>query len=67
MYIDFVNMKGEKMVAQVNMAIPKEWKKDLEQLARIQSVKEEKTLTYLDLIRRAIKEKYSLKEEADNE
>lgn len=52
---------------QVNMAIPKEWRDELERLARIYSVEEEKTLTYLDLIRRAIKEKYSLKEDTDSE
>jgi hypothetical protein len=36
-------------------------------LARIYSVEEEITLTYLDLIRRAIREKYNLKELKDNE
>ena len=52
---------------QTNMSFPEQWKDELERLARIYSVEEECTLTYLDLIRRAIKEKYSLKEEADNE
>ena len=51
------------MNTQINRAIPKEWKEELERLARVYSVDEEKTLTYLDLIRRAIKEKYGLKED----
>jgi hypothetical protein len=50
------------MNTQINIALPKEWKKELERLARVFSVEEEKTLTYLDLIRRAIKEKYGLEE-----
>ena len=50
------------MNAQINVSIPKIWKKELENLARIYSVEEETTLTYLDLIRRAIKEKYELNE-----
>lgn len=54
------------MNTQTNIALPKEWKEDLERLARVFSVEEEKTLTYLDLIRRAIKEKYGL-EETENE
>ena len=55
------------MNIQINIAIPKQWKDELERLARIYSVEEENTLTYLDLIRRAIKEKYDLKEEKENE
>lgn len=35
-------------------------KMELENLARVYSVEEETTLTYLDLIRRAIQEKYAL-------
>ena len=38
------------MNTQINIALPKEWKKELERLARVFSVEEEKTLTYLDLI-----------------
>lgn len=45
---------------QINIAIPEQWRMELERLARIYSVEEEKTLTYLDLIRTAIKEKYNL-------
>jgi len=48
---------------QINISIPDNWKKELENLARIYSVEEEITLTYLDLIRRAIQEKYGLKDE----
>ena len=45
---------------QINIAIPKDWKESLENLARIYSVEEEKTLTMHDLIRRAVEEKYGL-------
>jgi len=48
---------------QINISIPDNWKKELENLARIYSVEEEITLTYLDLIRRAIQEKYVLEDE----
>ncbi len=48
---------------QINISLPQAWKTELENLARIYSVEEEKTLTYLDLIRRAIKEKYRFEEE----
>ena len=43
---------------QINIAIPIEWKKELENLARIYSVEEGKTVTFLDLMRRGIQEKY---------
>lgn len=45
---------------QVNISIPSEWKKQLENLARIYSVEEGKTVTFLDLMRRGIQEKYQL-------
>lgn len=45
---------------QINIAIPREWKKELENLARIYSVEEGRTVTFLDLMRRAIKEKFQL-------
>lgn len=45
---------------QVNISIPKEWKNELENLARIYSVEEGKTVTFLDLMRRGIQEKYQL-------
>jgi hypothetical protein len=50
---------------QINVSMPETWKKELENLARIYSVEEETTLTYLDLIRRAIKEKYELSENSE--
>ncbi len=50
------------MNTQINIALPKGWKEELERLARVFSVEEEITLTYLDLIRRAAKEKYGLEE-----
>lgn len=52
---------------QINIAIPSEWKKELENLARIYSVEEGKTITFLDLMRRGIQEKYQLKYVNDHE
>lgn len=52
---------------QINIAIPGEWKKKLENLARIYSVEEGKTITFLDLMRRGIQEKYQLKDMNDHE
>ena len=50
---------------QINISIPTEWKIELENLARIYSVEEGKTITFLDLMRRGIQEKYQLGEKAD--
>lgn len=52
---------------QINIAIPSEWKKEPENLARIYSVEEGKTITFLDLMRRGIQEKYQLKDVNDHE
>lgn len=52
---------------QINIAIPSEWKKELENFARIYSVEEGKTITFLDLMRRGIQEKYQLKDVNDHE
>ena len=52
---------------QINIAIPSEWKKELENLARIYSVEEGKTITFLDLMRRGSQEKYQLKDVNDHE
>lgn len=52
---------------QINIAIPSEWEKELENLARIYSVEEGKTITFLDLMRRGIQEKYQLKDVNDHE
>ena len=37
---------------QINITIPIKWKLELERLARIYSVEEGKTITFLDLMRR---------------
>ena len=47
---------------QINISIPSEWKTQLENLARIYSVEEGKTITFLDLMRRGIQEQYQLGE-----
>ena len=43
---------------QVNISTPVEWKKELENFARIYSAEEGETITFLDLMRRGIQEKY---------
>ncbi len=45
---------------QINISILSEWKTELENLARIYSVEEGKMVTFLDLMRRGIQEKYQL-------
>ena len=45
---------------QVNISIPREWKDELENIARIYSVEEGKRVTFLELMRRGIQEKYQL-------
>lgn len=47
---------------QINISIPTGWKTELENLARIYSVEEGKNITFLDLMRRGIQEKYQLGE-----
>lgn len=47
---------------QINISIPTGWKTEFENLARIYSVEEGKTITFLDLMRRGIQEKYQLGE-----
>ena len=47
---------------QINISIPMKWKVELENLARIYSVEEGRTVTFLDLMRRGIQEKYQLSE-----
>ncbi len=56
--------KSDKV--QINISIPSEWKTKLENLARIYSVEEGETITFLDLMCRGIHEKYQLGE-TDNE
>ena len=47
---------------QINISIPLEWKTELENLARIYSVEEGKTVTFLGLTRGCIIENYPLGE-----
>lgn len=56
---------AKKSNVQVNITIPFERKQSLENLARIYSVEEGKTITFLDLMRRGIQEKYQLEEPKD--
>ncbi|WP_195837055.1 hypothetical protein [Sharpea porci] len=46
---------------QINISIPSEWKTQLENLARICFVEEGETITFLDLMRRGIQEKISVR------
>ena len=57
--------KSKNNNVQINISIPVEWKTELENLARIYSVEEGKVITFLDLMRRGIQEKYQLGELAD--
>ena len=73
-YIIYVEIVGVDIMGrprtnnvQINIAIPGEWKKELENLARIYSVEEGKTITFLDLMRRGIQEKYQLKDVNNHE
>ena len=50
---------------QVNIST--KWKIELENLARIYSVEEQRTVTFLELMRRGIQEKYQLGEHSDDE
>ena len=50
---------------QVNISIPEQWKEELENLARIFSVEEKKNITFQDLMRRGIQEKFQLGEMQD--
>lgn len=55
-------MRPKTNNVQVNIAIPAEWKSQLENIARIMSVEEGRTITFLDLMRQAVKEKFQLEE-----
>ena len=52
---------------QINISIPSEWKKELENLARIYSAEEGESIIFLDLLRRGIQEKYQLGEQDSEE
>ena len=58
--------KAKSDNVQINISIPSEWKIELENLARIYSVEKGETITFLDLMRRGIQEKYQLGKK-DNE
>lgn len=45
---------------QINISIPVSWKYELENIARLMSVEEGRTITFLDLMRRAVCEKFQL-------
>ena len=45
---------------QVNIAIPVIWKEQLERLAKIYSIEENRNYTFLDMMRRGIQEKFQL-------
>ena len=63
MYKEMKNMARPKNDnVQVNISIPSSWKAELENLARIYSVEEGVPITFLDLMRRGIQEKYQLGE-----
>lgn len=51
---------------QVNIAIPTAWKEQLDAIARIESVEAEKVITFQELMRQAIKEKFQLDEVKDD-
>ena len=66
---NIIQVVEEKIMAQtksdnvqINISIPTGWKTELENLARIYSVEEGKTITFLDLMRRGIQKKYQLGE-----
>ena len=71
---NIIQVVEEKIMAQtksdnvqINISIPTGWKTELENLARIYSVEEGKTITFLDLMRRGIQEKYQLGEQNDEQ
>lgn len=50
---------------QVNISIPKAWKEELENIARVYSVEEGRTVTFLELMRMGLKEKFQLSDVED--
>ena len=52
---------------QINISIPAEWKTELENPARIYSVEEGESITFLDLLRRGIHGTYQLGEQDSEE
>lgn len=47
---------------QVNVRIDKEWIQQLKQIARQESINQNKDINYVDLIRLAVKKKYGFQE-----
>lgn len=45
---------------QINISMPQEWHERLERCARIESMKRDKTVSHIDLIREALKNKFDL-------
>ena len=45
---------------QINISIPAEWKNELENTARLLSAEEGRNISFLDLMRQAICEKFQL-------
>ena len=52
---------------QINISISTGWKTELENLARIYSAEEGKSIIFLDLMRRGIQKKYQLGEQDSEE
>lgn len=50
---------------QINISIPSAWKTQLENIARMESVDRGRTITFLDLMREAIQEKFQLEDTLD--
>ena len=57
--------RPKRDMVQINISIPNSWKKELENLARIYSVEEGRNVTFLDLMRKGIQEKYQLEDLSD--
>jgi len=47
---------------QINLIIPEAWKEQIKRSARNISVEEDKTISYSELIKRTIKEKFELED-----
>ena len=56
-------MENKTSRGQVNFFIPVKWKETLKRIARIEAQKQDKDISYLDLIKAAIQDKYGLKNE----
>ena len=52
---------------QINISIPVSWKSQLDNIARMTSVDEGRNISTLDLMRRAIGEKFQLESGNDDE